>query len=181
MKLTKQFAAARGLRGRKFFSTGSCTSDLRSATSSRGVASPSVIRLVSRSRSRMPLSSLRISPRTTVLLHEVPDALRRASMASLSMSGRRTQERKEARAHAGHGGVKRGDQSCRSSRAAGVFGEDGSEQLQVADGHGIEDESVVLLVVADAVEMPQCFDAGGIRVFKFVGAERSPRAAFSRR
>jgi len=66
MKLTKQFAAARGLRRKKFFSTGSWTSDLRSATSSRGVASPSVIRLVSRSRSRMPLSSLRISPRTTV-------------------------------------------------------------------------------------------------------------------
>jgi len=100
-------------------------------------------------------------------------------MASLSMSGAQNPGAQEARAHAGHGGVKRGDQSCRSSRAAGVLGEDGREQLQIADGYGIEDESVVLLVVADAVEMPQCFDAGGIRVFIRGSRAVATRGVFS--
>src|SRR2546427_8727321 len=59
------------------------------------------------------------------------------------------------RAHAGYGGVQRGNKSCGAASAAGFLGEDGGEQFQIADADRIEHKSVVLLVVADAVEMPQ--------------------------
>ena len=96
---------------RKFFSTGSCASDLRSATSSRGVARPSVMRLVRRSRSWMPRSSLRISPRTTVCCDEMRHGVE-ARLDGVAVDQRAQHPgAQQTRAHAGDGGVQRGDQS----------------------------------------------------------------------
>ena len=66
----------------------------------------------------------------------------------------------QARAHAGDGDVEGGEQRGRSG-AAGFFGEDRIDELEIADGDGIEDQRVVLLVVADAVEVAEGFEAGG--------------------
>ncbi len=81
----------------------------------------------------------------------------------------------ETRAHAGHRGVQHSNESGGAARAAGFLGEERREQLQIADGNGIEHESVVLLVVAHAVEMPQGFGAGGINVF--IGGGRAVTAS----
>src|SRR5262249_7361857 len=54
----------------------------------------------------------------------------------------------KASAHAGHGDVERGDESGRCV-FAGVVGKNGTEEFKIADGDGIEDESVVLFIVAD--------------------------------
>ena len=70
----------------------------------------------------------------------------------------------EARTHAGDGGIESGDERGGAGRL-GFLGEDGGEEFEVADGDGIEDEGVVLLVVADAIEMAEGFDAGGIVTF----------------
>ena len=42
------------------------------------------------------------------------------------------------------------------------FGEDGGDEFEIADGDGIEDERVVLFVEADAIEMAEGFEAGGV-------------------
>ncbi len=86
------------------------------------------------------------------LLEEVCDS------AEASFDGFALDERAEhpgtqqARAHAGDGDVERGDEGYRAARAA-VFREDGRKQFEIADGNGVEDESVLLFVVAYAVEM----------------------------
>jgi len=71
----------------------------------------------------------------------------------------------QARAHAGHGNVQRGNESRGATRTPDFFRENGSKQLQVAHRNGIEHQGIVLLVVADAVEMPQGFNAGSINGF----------------
>ena len=112
----------------------------------------------------------------------------------------------QTRAHAGDGDVEGGEQRGRAA-AAGFLVEDGIDEFEIADGDGIEDERVVLLVVADAIEVAQGFDARGFVERRRVRerrlrreaeerwrrrrrrersrirgrAERSPRAAFSRR
>src|SRR5208337_1274318 len=57
---------------------------------------------------------------------------------------------KEARAHAGDRGIESGYERG-GAGSLGFLGEDGGEEFEVADGDGIEDEGVVLLVVTDAV------------------------------
>jgi len=56
-------------------------------------------------------------------------------------------------------------------RFAGLFGKNRSNELEIADGDGIEDERVVLFVVADPIEMAE----SGLCVTSVV------LAAFSRR
>ena len=63
-------------------------------------------------------------------------------------------------AHSGDGDVERGEQ-CGWSAAAGFFAEDGIDEFEIADGDRVENERVVLLVVADAVEVAEGFEAGG--------------------
>src|SRR5262249_22671461 len=63
---------------------------------------------------------------------------------------------KKTSAHAGDGDVEGGDESG-GSVFAGVIGKDVSEEFEVADRDGIEDERIVLLVVADAVEVLESF------------------------
>ena len=67
----------------------------------------------------------------------------------------------ETRAHAGDRGVQRGDQRGGGSRASRFLGKDGRKQFEIADGHGVKDQSVVLFVVTDAVEMSEGFGGGG--------------------
>src|SRR5215467_3906624 len=62
----------------------------------------------------------------------------------------------EACAHSGHGDVKRRDQRG-GSVFAELVGEDGREKFEVADRDRIEDQGVVLLVVAHAVKMAEGF------------------------
>ncbi len=77
----------------------------------------------------------------------------------------------EARAHPRHGDVQGGDQRGGSRGAAGFLGKNGREQLEIADGNGIENERVVVLVVADAIQVPEGFDAGRVDFLSsFAGA-----------
>jgi hypothetical protein len=66
-----------------------------------------------------------------------------------------------AGAHAGDGGVECGDEG---GGAGGFrfFGEDGGDEFEIADRDGIEDERVVLFVIADAIEMAEGFEAGSV-------------------
>ena len=64
-------------------------------------------------------------------------------------------------AHAGDGRVEGGNQSG-GTGGFGFFGEDGGDEFEIADGDGIEDESVVLFIEADAVEMAEGFEAGSV-------------------
>ena len=75
-------------------STGSLSSDCRRASKSRGVATPSVTRLVSRSRSRIPSSSLCNSSRTIVCDFNSPTASRRSLISESEISGRKIHRRK---------------------------------------------------------------------------------------
>ena len=99
------------------------------------------------------------------LLDEVCDRTE-AGLDGLTLDERAKNPRtQKPRAHAGHGGVERGNEGGGATGTDGFFGENGGEQLQIADADRIEHEGIVLLVVADAVEMPQCFNAGSIHVF----------------
>src|SRR5205814_4517722 len=99
------------------------------------------------------------------LLDEVRDGIKTA-LDGLTLNERPEKPgAQQARAHAGYSGVQRSDKRRRTACSRNFLGEDGGKQLQVAHGNGIEDQSVVLLVIADAVKMLQCFNAGGGRVF----------------
>src|SRR5438045_6854588 len=63
---------------------------------------------------------------------------------------------KQSRAHAGDGGVERREKRG-GAGARGFLGEDGSDELEIADGDGIEDQGIVLLVITHAVQMAQGF------------------------
>src|SRR6266404_2117866 len=66
---------------------------------------------------------------------------------------------KQARSHARDAGIEGREQRGRPS-ARGFFRENWIDQFEIADGYGIEDERVVLLVIANAVEMAKRFDRG---------------------
>jgi hypothetical protein len=66
----------------------------------------------------------------------------------------------KASAHAGDGNVESGDERC-GSVLGGVVGKDGSEEFEIADGDGIEDQGVVLYVEADAIEVLESGDGSG--------------------
>jgi len=68
----------------------------------------------------------------------------------------------EASAHTGHGDVERGDERGGTCGARGVISENGIDEFEIANGNGIEDERVLLLVVTDAIEMAECLDTGGV-------------------
>ncbi len=74
-------------------STGTFSSDCRSASKSRGLATPNVTRLVSRSRSKIPSSVLRISSRTMVWERSSATASNRALISCNEISGRTIQPR----------------------------------------------------------------------------------------
>jgi len=61
----------------------------------------------------------------------------------------------------GDGGIERGDQRG-GACGFGFFGEDGRDEFEIAYGDGVEDERVVLLVKADAIQMAEGFDAGRV-------------------
>ena len=67
----------------------------------------------------------------------------------------------QPRAHSGDGYVERGNQRGWAARASRFLREDGCEELEISNGDGVENEGIVLFVVADGVEMAQGFDAGG--------------------
>jgi hypothetical protein len=64
---------------------------------------------------------------------------------------------KQSRGHAGDGSVERGEQRG-GTAARRFFGEDGIDQLEIANGNGIEDQRIVLLIVANAVEVAKSFE-----------------------
>src|SRR5258708_2130929 len=64
-------------------------------------------------------------------------------------------------AHAGDGGIESGDQRG-GAGGLGFFGGDGRDEFEIADWDGVEDERVVLLVKADAIQMAKGFDAGRV-------------------
>ena len=66
----------------------------------------------------------------------------------------------ETRAHAGDCDVQRGNERGGASRASGLLGEDGRQQFEVTDGNRVKNQGVVLFIVADTVEMLQCFGGG---------------------
>jgi hypothetical protein len=68
---------------------------------------------------------------------------------------------KEARAHSGDSLVERAYES-HGAAARSFFREDWRDELEVADRDRIENESIVLFVVSDAVEMAKRFDAYGV-------------------
>src|SRR5258708_22085371 len=64
-------------------------------------------------------------------------------------------------AHAGDGGIESGGQGG-GAGGLGFFGENGGDEFEIAYGDGVEDERVVLLVKADAIQMAKGFDAGRV-------------------
>jgi len=66
----------------------------------------------------------------------------------------------EARAHTGDGDVESSDDG--GGVLAGLFGENWRDEFEIANGDRIEDERVVLLVVADAIEVSECGLRGGV-------------------
>ncbi len=94
------------------------------------------------------------------MLHELRDGVE-AGFDGFAVDERaKNPGAQQARAHSGDGDIERGEQRGWAA-AAGFFGEDRIDEFEIADGDGIEDQRVVLLVVADAVEVAKGFDAGG--------------------
>src|SRR6266850_545555 len=85
----------------------------------------------------------------------------------------------EARTHARNRDIQRGNERGRASRASRLLGKDGRKQFEIADGHGVKDQSVVLLVVADAVEMLQGFSRGGRTLAGALAAVRAVGGVFA--
>ncbi len=90
----------------------------RSASKSRGVACPSVMRLVIRSRSITPSRVSRISSRRTVWDFSSPTASNRFSISSTAINGRRIHERSSRAPIPVTVSSKRGKQSHRVTRPA---------------------------------------------------------------
>ncbi len=117
------------------------------------------MRLVRRSRSRMPLSSIDHFPINQWTKH--PGA-------------------HESRAHASDSDIQRRDQRVGPTRTSRFLGKDRREQFEVADGNRVKDQSVVLFVVADAVEMLQGFGGGGGSFACDVAAVRTVGGVFAK-
>ena len=77
----------------------------------------------------------------------------------------------KASAHAGDGDVEGGDERG-GSVLAGVVGKDGSEEFEIADGDGIEDEGIVLYIETDAIEVLESGD-GGSGEWRLTSGERT--------
>jgi len=75
----------------------------------------------------------------------------------------------QARPHARNGDIERRDQRG-GSAFAGVVGEDRRKQFQISHGDWIEDQGVVLLVVANSIEVAQRLDRGSTVVGGAVGS-----------
>ena len=66
----------------------------------------------------------------------------------------------QALAHRRHGGV----EGAEESYAVANVGEEWVDQLEIADGHGVEHEAVLALVVADAIDVIERAALGGADV-----------------
>jgi len=66
----------------------------------------------------------------------------------------------QSRAHTSDGDVESSDDG--GGVLAGLFGENWRDEFEIAHGDGIENERVVLLVVADAIEVSECGLCGGV-------------------
>src|SRR5262249_42847141 len=94
------------------------------------------------------------------LLHEVSDGVE-AGFYGFALDERAKDPRAEkASAHAGDGDVESGEEGA-GNILGGVVGKDGREEVEVADGDGIEDKRVVLHIEADAIEVLESGDGGG--------------------
>ena len=67
----------------------------------------------------------------------------------------------KAGTHSGDRGIQSGDERG-GAGGLGLLGEDGRNKFEIADGDGIEDEGVLLVVETNAVEVLEGFDAGGV-------------------
>jgi class 3 adenylate cyclase len=86
------------------------------------------------------------------LLDEVRDGVE-ASFDGFAIEERAEEPgAEEASAHAGDRDVESGDERG-GNILGGVVEKDGSEEFEIADGDGIEDQGVVLFVEADAIEV----------------------------
>src|SRR5213082_1831149 len=151
MELTKQFAAPSGRRRKKLFEH----RKLRQRFAQRYEFARR--RQPQRGAAGKPFEiedALELLANFTAnngLLDEVCDGIKTA------LNGLTLDERPEkpgaqqARAHPSNGSVERRNQRSGATRSASFLGEYGREQFQIADGYGIEHQSVVLLVIADAV------------------------------
>ena len=105
------------------------------------------------------------------LLDEVSDGVE-ARCNGFAVDKRAKDPRAEkASAHAGDGDVESGDERC-GSVFGGFVGKDGSKELEIADGDGIEDEGVVLYIEANAIEVLQSGD-GGSGEWRVTSGERT--------
>jgi hypothetical protein len=90
------------------------------------------------------------------LLDELRDGLK-ARFDSVAIDQRAENPGTEkARAHAGDGHVESGEKRSREA-AGGFLGEDGIEEFEIANGDRVEDHRIVLLVVADTIEVAEGF------------------------
>src|SRR5437588_3729006 len=165
MELTKQFAAPSGRRRKKLFEH----RKLRQRFAQRYEFARR--RQPQRGAAGKPFEiedALELLANFTAndsLLDEVRDGIKTA-LNGLTLNERpENPGAQQARAHAGYSGVQRGDKRRRTACSRNFLGEDRRKQFQIAHGNGIEHQSVVLLVVADAVEMLQGPYAGGGCIF----------------
>jgi hypothetical protein len=93
------------------------------------------------------------------LLGEVGDGVKTSFDGFAIDEGAENPGAEQAGAHSGDGNVESGHQSG-SGVFGGVVGKDGREEFEIADRDGVEDQSVVLLVIADTIEVLKSRDSG---------------------
>ncbi len=151
---------------RKRRSSGMRASDWRRATRSRGVAMPSVTRLANRSRSCTPRRFWRISSRSMVcdfqFRHGIETRCDFAAIAFAAAATRRAALRAWPMPVAVSADCARSRGEPGQCCAELLFHVERRGKFEIAQGHRVEHHRVLLLVIADGIEMQQ--GRGGLAV-----------------
>jgi hypothetical protein len=93
------------------------------------------------------------------LLHEMSDGIEAGFNGGPVDERTKKPRSQEPSAHAGDCGVQGGNQGRRATGTTHFFGENRRQQFEVANRNGVQDESIVLLIITHTIEMSKGFGA----------------------
>src|ERR1700676_4619061 len=111
------------------------------------------------------------------LLQEVGDGFEARFDGVAIQKGPENPRAQKTRAHTRDGRIKSGDES-HGPASGSLLGKDWGEEFQIADGDRIEDERLVLLIVAHALQVLQRRDAGWLRARRIHARVRPASGVF---